>query len=217
MPYKIEITKNAYLKVELIWSKYSSSVVSEPLSSIKSFAFHFVCTVIISRHFHTSVLCVRVLVERHFCACSEYSQDLQASCPSVAPSEGDIITIIKAVTTGSLSCAPSLSFSMFCCLSFVKIKKDLGRITSYVCVCVCVCVLKQKQLLQMKCSSKYKRTEKERVTFSHWPYGRFVQTLRHLLVPDTFLSCSHDQKHSFELPHTFALLCVELFNILCVL
>jgi hypothetical protein len=103
-------------------------------------------------------------------------------------------------------------------LWFVLCKdKEEPRRNYVICMYVCVCVLKQKQLLQMKCTSKYKRPEKERVTFSHWPYGRLVQTLRHLLVPHTLLSCGHDQKHSFELPHTFALLCGELFNILCVL
>lgn len=29
------------------------------------------------------------------------------------------------------------------------------------------------------------------------------------------LSCRHDQKYSFEYPHTFALVCGEIFSILC--
>lgn len=63
-------------------------------------------------------------MDRHFCACSEYSQDLQASCRSIALSECDIITIIKAVTTSSLTL--TFSFPSSYGLSFAKAKEDSG-------------------------------------------------------------------------------------------
>ena len=85
---------------------------------------------------------VRAVADRHFCVCSKNSQDLQATCQSIALSEGDIITTRKAAMTGSLSFTPSLStiLRFVLCAGKGGMRPALYHIYIYIYVCVCVCV-----------------------------------------------------------------------------
>jgi hypothetical protein len=76
-------------------------------------------------------------------------------------------------------------------------------------VCVCVCVWGGGKLVQMKSTAKYKRTEKERVKFSHWLYGRSLSTRGPLHAFYVVLSRRHDQRCSSEYSHFF---CVDSFS-----
>jgi hypothetical protein len=100
------------LHAELTEGYIHSSHSLKSLSSIQPILLFILPAVSLLLPNFTRLVCVRArgaLADRHFGARSKNSQDLQASCQSIALNEGDIITTIKAVMTGSLSFTPSLS------------------------------------------------------------------------------------------------------------
>ena len=135
-------------RAEETWSEDHVCVCEQNLHKVKYMSSDTFCFILpaVSQHLPNFTRLLRVplraLADRHFCVCSKNSQDLQASCQSTALSEGDIITIIKAVMTGSLSFTPSLSsiLRFVLCAGKGGLRPALCHIYLCVCVCVCVCV-----------------------------------------------------------------------------